>query len=88
MRMADHTTIKPMGLICDLNIYVHDIPYVITFIVLHNNVIDANYSMLLKRPWLKDAKVTHDWGNNTMMIQGNGTFITIIVIKHLGVEVK
>jgi hypothetical protein len=88
MKMVDHTTIKPMGLICDLKIYVHDIPYVLTFIVLHNNVIDANYSMLLKRPWLRDAKVTHDWGNNTMTIQGNGTVITIIVIKHLGIEVK
>ncbi len=88
MRMANHTTIKLMGLICELKIYAHNIPYVITFIVLHNNVIDASYSMLLRRPWLKDAKVTHDWGNNTMMIQGNGTFITIIMTKHLGAELK
>jgi hypothetical protein len=31
LRMVNRTTTKPMGLICDLKIYVHDIPHVITF---------------------------------------------------------
>jgi len=62
-----------------MKIYVHDIPYITTFIVLQNNVIDVNYSMLLGLLWLKDAKVTHDWGNNTVTIQGNGTIRTIVV---------
>ncbi len=44
--------------------------------------------MLLGRPWLKDAKVAHDWGSNIVTIQGNGTVRTIIVTKHLGGEVK
>jgi hypothetical protein len=34
LRMVDQTTIKLVGLIKDLKIYVHDIPYIITFIVL------------------------------------------------------
>ncbi len=68
----------PMGLICDLKIYVHEIHYVT---MLQNNVINANYPMLLKRPWLKDAKITHDWGNNTMTIQRNGMVRTIVVTK-------
>jgi hypothetical protein len=38
LRMAYQTTTKPVGLIRDLNIYVHDIPYVTTCIVLQNNV--------------------------------------------------
>jgi hypothetical protein len=75
----------PMGLICDLKIYVHEIPYVS---MLLKNVIDANYSMLLGRPWLKDAIIAHDWGNNTMTIQGNGMVRTIVVTKHLGTKVK
>ncbi len=58
--MAHQTNIKPMGLICDLKIYVHSIPYVITFIVLHNSVVDISYSMLLGRPWLRDVRVAHD----------------------------
>jgi hypothetical protein len=28
--------------------------------------------MLLGRPWLKDAKMAHDWGNNIVTMQGNG----------------
>jgi hypothetical protein len=86
--MADQPTTKPMGLIKDLKIYVHGIPYITTFTILHNNVVDSNYSMLLGRPWLKDAKVTHDQGNNIVTIQGNGIVRTIIVIKHLGSEVR
>jgi hypothetical protein len=58
--MADQTTTKLMGLIKDLKVYVHDIPYIITFIILQNNVVDSSYSMLLGRPWLKDAKMAHD----------------------------
>ncbi len=66
MKMRDQTTTKPMGLICDLKIYVHGIPYVITYTILQNNIIDASYSMLLRRPWLKDAKVAHDWPKRTL----------------------
>jgi hypothetical protein len=44
--------------------------------------------MLLGRPWLRDAKMAHDWGSNTVTIQGNGTVKTIIVTKYLGGEVK
>jgi hypothetical protein len=49
-----------MGLMKDLKIYVHGIPYITTFIILQNNVVDFSYSMLLRRPWLKDAKMAHD----------------------------
>jgi hypothetical protein len=56
--------------------------------VLQNNVISVSYSMLLGKTWLKDAKVAHDWGNNTVTIQGNGMIRTIVVAKHLGAKVK
>jgi hypothetical protein len=36
MRMADQTTLKPLGLIRDLKIYVHSIPYITTFIIVGN----------------------------------------------------
>jgi hypothetical protein len=60
LRMVDQITTKPVGLISDLKIYVHDIPYITRFTVLQNNVIDFNYSMLLGRSWLKDVKMAHD----------------------------
>jgi hypothetical protein len=70
--MAHQTNIKLVGLIHDLKIYVHSIPNVITFIVLHNNVINTSYSILLRKPWLRDVRVAHDYGNTTMTIQRNG----------------
>jgi hypothetical protein len=77
-----------MGLIKDLKIYVHGIPYITMFTVLQNNVVDSSYSMLLGKPWLRDVKMANDWGSNIVTIQGNGIIRTITIIKHLGGEVK
>jgi hypothetical protein len=67
--MVNQTITKPLDLIKDLKIFVHGILYIVTFIVINKNVLDSNYSMLLRRTWLRDAKVSHDWGNNTITIQ-------------------
>jgi hypothetical protein len=63
----------PLGTIKNLKIHVHGIPYVATIAILQNNVVDSSYFMLLERPWLRGAKVTHDWGNNVIIVQINGT---------------
>jgi hypothetical protein len=42
LRMADQTTTKLVGLIKDLKIYVHGIPYITMFIVFQNNMVDSN----------------------------------------------
>ncbi len=68
LRMANQTTTKLVGLIRDLKIYVHGIPYIIMFTVLQNNVVESSYSMLLGKPWLRDVKVAHDWGSNIITI--------------------
>jgi hypothetical protein len=47
--MANQTIAKPLGLIKDLKIFIHNIPYIITFIVINNNVLNSSYSMLLGR---------------------------------------
>jgi len=51
-------------------------------------MVDFGYSMLLGRPWLRDAKVAHDQGSNIVIVHGNGTIKTITVTKHFGGEVK
>jgi hypothetical protein len=90
LRMENQTTTKLMGSIKDLKIYVHGILYITMITILQNNVVDSSYSMLLGRPWLRDAKVAHDWGSNIVTIQGNEfrTIQTITITKHLGSEVK
>jgi hypothetical protein len=86
--MVDQSMTRPLGIIRNLKIRIHGIPYVATFNGLQNNVVDFNYSMLLGRPWLRDAMVTHDWGNNVIIIQGYGTIRTISVNKKLGEKPK
>jgi hypothetical protein len=58
--MIDQIITKPIGLIKELRMYVHGIPYIVTFIVLQNIVVDSNYSMLFGRPWFIDVKIAHD----------------------------
>ncbi len=60
VHMEDQTIAKPLGFIRDLKIFVHGIPNTIAFIVINNNVLEINYSMLLRCPWLINAKVSHD----------------------------
>jgi hypothetical protein len=45
--MVNQITIKPIGLIQDLKMYVHDIPYIARFIIIQNSVVDCNYFNLL-----------------------------------------
>ncbi len=87
--IADQTINKPIRLIKDLKIQIHGISYIIvTFTVMKNNVLDSSYSMLLGQPWLHNACVTHNWGNNLMTIEGNGMMQTIVVTKHLDNNTK
>jgi len=52
------------------------------------NVLDYGYLMLLGRPWLCIACVTHDWGNNLITIKRNGMVWTIIMTKYLDNNTK
>jgi DNA-binding protein YbaB len=85
LKMANLNMTRPLGIIQNLKIYIHGIPYVTTFTIVKNIVVDSNYPMLLGKPWLRDAKVTYDRGNNLITVQGNGTVRTILVNKKLGV---
>ncbi len=80
--------IKPLKIIINLKIHIYVIPYIATFTILKNIVVDSNYFMLVGRPWLRDAKVTHDQGNNVNIVQGNGIVKTISMNKKLGIETR
>jgi hypothetical protein len=86
--MANQSMTRPSGIVRNLKIHIHGIPYITTFIVLKNNVVDSSYYVLLGRPWLIDAKVTHDWGNNVIIVQGDGTIKIISNNRKLGAETR
>jgi hypothetical protein len=41
------------------------------------------YLMFLGRPWLKQVKVRHDWGNNTLTIIVNTNRMTLSTEKQI-----
>ncbi len=50
LHMANQTIAKPLGLIKDLIILVNRIPCVVIFTIIHSNMLDSNYFMLLGCP--------------------------------------
>jgi len=68
VKMADQKKVWPLGLIKNLKIDLVGYVCKISIIVLNmENGIEA-YSMLLGRPWLKQGKMHHNWGDNTITI--------------------
>ena len=58
--MVNQVLAQPVGLIWNVRIYIHGIPYFITLTVIWNKKVNEAYNMLLGHPWLIDAKVTFD----------------------------
>ncbi len=48
--MVDHTMIKLVKLIKNLKCFIHGMSYIVTFIVLYNNLLNFTYPFLLSRP--------------------------------------
>ena len=86
LKMANGTIAKPTGLLRDVKIHIHGIPYIVTLIVIDCQTIKSDYSMLLGRPWLRNAKVIHDWANDQIQIIGNGIVKTMKINRQLGYE--
>ena len=86
LKMANGTIAKPTGLLRDVKIHIHGIPYIVTLTVIDCQTIKSDYSMLLSRPWLRNAKVIHDWANDQVQIMGNGTVKKVKINCQLGYE--
>ena len=50
LRMVDQAVVEPDGLIRNVWIYIHGIPYNISLTVIQNKEVNDAYSMLLGRP--------------------------------------
>ena len=86
LKMANGTIAKPIGLLRDVKIHIHGIPYIVTLTIIDCQTIKSDYSMLLGRLWLRNAKVIHDWANDQVQIMGNGTVKTVKINRQLGYE--
>ncbi len=84
--MVDQHKVQAMGLIQNLKINLTIYVYKILIIVLKmENGIEA-YSMFLERPWLKQAKAHHNWGDSTLLIILENIRITLNIIKQVNIK--
>ncbi len=49
-KMADHSMTRPLGIIQISKIHIHGNPYIATFTIWKNSLVNFNYYMLIRRP--------------------------------------
>ena len=61
VRMADQRRVQPVGLLKGVVIDVAGLTFTVALVVL--SIVEAadDYNIILGRPWLRQAKVKHDW---------------------------
>lgn len=75
-----------MGIVENLHVKVADLRFVINFTVLDLPKTTSSYRLLLGRPWLKLAKVRHDWGTDRITLENRDRAVRVNLntwtIKH------
>ena len=69
VRMADQRRVRPLGILRDIVLDVGGISFAMAFVVMGMEDTAEEYSMLLGRPWLRQAKVRHNWEANQLSIR-------------------
>ena len=60
LQMADHSKVLPMGVLVNVDTNIAGIIYKIDYVVFQLKSLTLSYPILLKRPWLFDAKAQND----------------------------
>jgi hypothetical protein len=86
VRMAYQSKVQPVGLTQNFKIDIARCTFKISVIVLQMEDTSKGYLMFLRRSWLKQAKIHHDWGNNTLTIMVNTKIMTLSTNKQIMVN--
>jgi hypothetical protein len=79
LRMADDSSVQPVGIIPDLEMVVQGHVFTISVVIMDLPTKEA-YPLLLGRPWLRSARIKHDWQNNVLIFRQGGRKIHIHTI--------
>ncbi len=84
--MVDQWKVYIIGLIKNLKINLAGCDYK-NFVIMLNmeNGVEA-YSMLLGQPWLKLARVHHNWGDSTFTITSREWIVMLSIIKWISIN--
>ena len=80
VKMANGTIAKPMGMLKDLKIKVlgHRVRH--TFIVMDFSRHPMSYEMILGRPFMREARMVHDWSKNHVYLQFQDSVIRVDLV--------
>ena len=76
LRMADTSTVRPLGLIRQLDVILGGHTFQISLVVLHLEAPRA-YPLLLGRPWLKIANIKQNWDKNILTFRKGNNKIRV-----------
>ena len=76
LRMADTSSVRPAGLIWDLEVTIGGHAFRISAIVLQLNTQGA-YPLLLGRPWLQTAHIKQNWQKNNITFRRGKTKVRV-----------
>jgi hypothetical protein len=77
IKMADQRKVMPKGIIRDVRLDVGGIVIRTTLTVIDMVSTEDSYSLLLGRPWLKEAQAQHDWPLNKLTLTQGGNKVEI-----------
>lgn len=66
-------------MITNVKIHIHSISYIITLTMIKHKEVNEEYSMLMRRPQLIDAKVNSNHSNSLVTIRNNRTVKTVLM---------
>ncbi len=80
VKMANVTNAKPIGMLKDLKLKVlgHKVRH--TFIVMDFSKHPMSYEMILGRPFMRDAKMVHDWSKNHVYLRFQDSVIRVDLV--------
>ena len=69
VRMADQRRFQPVGLLKGVVIDVAGLTFSVALVVLSIAEAADDYSIILGRPWLRQARVKHNWDSNQLTVR-------------------
>ena len=83
LRMVDTSSVRPTGLIRNLEITIEGHAFWISTVMLQLNI-SRTYPLLLGRPWLKMAHIKQNWQNNIISFQCGKTKVRVPTQEQAG----
>lgn len=77
LKMIDHSCVKSMNILRNIQIAIVDIVYEIDYIVFWLQSLSLFYSNLLERLWLFQAKAKNDWGRSILILEKGSSKIIL-----------